>query len=52
MLLAVAKRKDGQPERLAKLEEPESIDFARQEEEGLQQMMRQQPPNPNLRNHR
>jgi hypothetical protein len=53
----VAKRKDSQPERLAKLEEPESmpepgspaargIDFARQEEEGLQQMMRQQPLQP------
>jgi hypothetical protein len=42
----VAKRKDGQPERLAKLEEPESIDFARQEEEAPPQMMRQLPPPP------
>jgi hypothetical protein len=45
-VVAVNKRKDGQPERLAKLEEPESIDFARQEEEGLQQMMMQLPPQP------
>jgi hypothetical protein len=47
----VAKRKDGQPERLAKLEEPESMpeprpEPARLEEEGPRQMMRQQPPPP------